>query len=219
MTWSSKMDDNIIKVGVLNANNRNFHPEGTNPGMVFRLISELVWSTNVGMGGPQLSSIRPQLKAKTIRPGFPYSAFFEKVTLYRPPYFGPFEDDIMHAMDYGLGHSPLTTGVVPTLTYAKESSSSSGMRKHYDATRGLELTRRYPLNASLQVGPKTSSPNDTDKGVRHYLNTKGFTPIRVTDRERFLSAQETLVEWVNAGMERFKESTRPKIRERAGMGE
>ena len=46
----------------------------------------------------------------------------------------------------------MTAAVVPTLRYRKESKSRSGMRGHYDATRGLGLVRHCAKLTKLTAG-------------------------------------------------------------------
>jgi hypothetical protein len=124
----------------------------------------------------------------------------------------------MHALEYGLhGGGGRTAGVVEVMRYLKESGSTTGMRKHYNAHRGLEIARRYPDNVTLRVSRKTSSPNDTARGVRHFLKTKGFTPIRVTDPARFIAAERRVRDAVAEAQHNKVAWDRAKIRKRAGL--
>lgn len=209
-----QLDDNINALGPINANANN-RAASTSPQRMFRAASELLLSSNVMMLGLQLASVAPA-KAPLLRTGFPYSAFWEQAGAGRMPYFGPFEDDIMHAMEYGLNGGPgRTVGIIPHLTYAKESKSKTGMRAHYNTERGLELPRRYPRNARIVEARRTSAVNDTRRGVRHVLRTAGFTPIRATDQERFDAALRDVAEQIRAGRDEMRARSRAKIRARA----
>jgi hypothetical protein len=214
-----QLDDNITHLGLLTCS----HPAcraAMAPGVMLSLLAELAASTNAMMLGAQLNSAVPRGKVKMARVGFPYSCFIEKCGPGRMPYYGPFEDDIMHAMEYGLHGGPgRTAGVVEVMRYLKESQSKTGMRKHYNHARGLELPRRYPNNAKLRVSNKTTSPNAKDgaKAVRHFLSNRGFTPIRVTDPARYTTAEKQ-VRLAVAEAQRLKvEWDRGKIRKRAGL--
>lgn len=209
-----QLDDNIVKIGPLDAN-RTGGFTTTSSERMFRATSEVLFSTNLMMLGIQLSAVRPRSEP-VVRVGFPYSAFWERTGPGRMPYYGPFEDDIMHAMEYGLHGGPhRTAGLVSNFAYNKESKSGTGMRSHYNAERGLELVRRYPRNAILKESRKTAAPNDTARGVRHYLNTRGFTPIRVTDRDRYLAAQDDILTQIATAQDGMTQLAKARIEKRA----
>lgn len=216
-----QLDDNIQTANPVQATRL-----GRKPGWESRFLesvrvtAEISMSTNLAMLGHQLASIAPQREVSSVRVGYPYSFFFEKTGPGRMPYYGPFEDDIMHTLEYALnGGRNRTSGLIPMFTYAKESGSKTGMRKHYNAERGLEISRRYPNNVKLTESVKSTAPGTRERGVRHMLNTRGFTPIRVTDKERFLSAQKDLVTLVTESHELFKSYFRDKISSRSGVPE
>lgn len=200
-----QMDDNIVKMGI---------EETTSPARFevpytewMHLIAEVAMSTNASLLGLNLDSVPPGEARPLLRPGYPYSCFFEKVSPSRPAYFGPFEDDIMHALDYSTSPLPHTAAVMPHFKYLKESRSKSGMRSKYGSHRGLGLVKHYPAHAKLKVSRSTSAPmrgETQPKAVRHILNTRGFTPVKVTDRDRYLAAESQLIEKI----ERFKEARR-----------
>jgi len=120
-------------------------------------------------------------------------------------------------MEYGLNGGPgRTVGLTQAITYQKEPSSKTGMRKHYNAERGLELVHRYPRNARIVEGPATSSMTSKTRGIRHRLNTKGFTPIRITDRDRYAKARADIENLVKISRERIDLEARKKIAKRAG---
>lgn len=210
-----QLDDNIEGIGALNTNSPDYR-RASPPAVMVRHLLEVSQSTNAHMLGFQLNSTVPG-KTHIVRAGFPYSFFLEKVPA-RQPYYGPFEDDIMHALEYGLNGGPnRTAAVMDGYRYRKTHGGSSGMRAHYDATRGLEISRRYPNNVRLGLGSKTSSPNDTKRGVRHFLNTRGFTPVRVTDPERFSQVSEEVRQVLSKAVQFKREGNRRKMLQRAGL--
>lgn len=217
-----QLDDNIRYAGTLNCTRSRTYPFVQVPDLV-RIGRDLVWSTNVMMGGFQLNSAltpKMQQSLKTIRPGYPYSFFFEKTGPGRMPYYGPFEDDIMHALEYALNGGPhRTAAVIDAFSYLKESKSKTGMRGHYNAERGLEIAGRYPRNVVLRESKRTNSPSEpsSERGVRHLLNTRGFTPVRIRDREVFTAAQADLVSLVRQSEEALHTLARAKIARRAGL--
>lgn len=209
-----QLDDNIQTVGVISSTRTHNWP-GMSRLPIAQTLIDFTQSTNLRMVGMNLSSSVPTAALPAVRTGFPYSFFAERVD-GRNHYHGPFEDDIMQAMEYGL-YGPSTAGLVPGFAYAKESHSTTGMRAKYDNTRGLELPKRYPKNARLIYTRKTSSPLDKRMGVRHFLNTSGFTPIRVRDRELFDATVASVSEQVTRTHARIAEVNREKIARRAGL--
>lgn len=215
-----QLDDNVVQFGPLDASRTHYYRDILQPADSIRVMIELALSTNLAMFGAQLSTIQPQPVTVPLRPGFPYSVFLEKTGPLRMPYYGPFEDDIMHAMEYGLNGGPArTVGLTPVITYGKESTSKTGMRRHYNASRGLELVRRYPRNAQLVESRSSSSPLSKGRGIRHMLNTRGFAPIRITDRPRYEQAYADLSHLVDIARERIALEARRKISKRAGIAE
>lgn len=201
-----QLDDNVTTLGLLNCTQPSYR-DALGPAECLTILTDLALSTN---------SFMPSGLVKVIRPGYPYSVFVERTGPGRMPYYGPFEDDIMHALEYARHGGPLrTAAVVDTIRYNKEYKSKGGMRAMYDASRGLEIARRYPENVRLGVGPRTSSPRSIDRGVRHFLNTKGFTPVRVLDPDRFTSASTALRDALARAETLKREQDRRKITRRA----
>ncbi len=212
-----QLDDNITAFGPVDALRTSHYRDILQPVDSVRVVVEIAMSTNLWMFGAQLTAVQRPESAPIARTGFPYSVFVEKTGEGRMPYYGPFEDDIMHALEYGLsGGAGRTAGLTPAINYFKENSSKTGMRKHYNPERGLELVRRYPNNARLIEGPTSSSPTSKGRGVRHLLNTKGFTSIRIEDEARFALARADLEHLVKIARERLDLEARKKIAKRAG---
>lgn len=212
-----QMDDNVEVIGLLNANQPAYR-SALNPGTALRLLADLCLSTNARVAGAQLSSVAPKGLTALIRPGYPYSVFVERTGPGRMPYYGPFEDDIMHALEYARhGGVNRTAAVVDVIRYNKEHRArAGGMRSQYDATRGLEIARRYPENVRIGMGPRTSGTKDSARGVRHFLNTRGFTPVRVTDPDLFKAADAALREALTRADAAKRAWDREKITRRGG---
>lgn len=210
-----QMDDNVTTLALLNSTQPAYQ-EALDAGSLLAILRDLALSTNSYMTGAQLNSILPTGLVAVMRPGYPYSVFVEKTGPGRMPYYGPFEDDIMHALEYARHGGPgRTATVVDVIRYNKEYKGKGGMRTQYNAARGLEIARRYPENARIALGSKSSSPRDTERGVRHFLNTKGFTPVRVLDEALFLDANQRLRDGLAVASTLKREQDRRKIIRRA----
>lgn len=211
-----QLDDNVKRLGVVGAH-RPFYREISSTLEIVSIMAELSASTNASMLGIRLDSIPPSARTKVLRPGFPYSFFIEKVGAGRLPYYGPFEDDIMHALDYGLSGGSQTAALIESISYVKDSASKSGMRSHYNPQRGLEIARRYPRNVSLVHALRTSGPKETERGVRHTLRTTGFSPVRVIDSPRYARVRDHLTGLLAGARQARSMANRKKMRDRAGM--
>lgn len=213
-----QLDDNVLKVGVINCTSYRYRTPDFSFATQIHVMAELAMSTNAATVGMQLNSVVPTKRIKTVRPGYPYSVFVEKCGDGRLPYYGPFEDDVMHSLEYARTGSQ-TAAVMDSFVYIKSHGGSTGMRRYYDPTRGLELARRYPDNAKLIVSRRTSSPKtfkkDDNLGVRHILSVKGFNPIKITDKPRFATAEEFLHRMVEEATKQFRLESRKVIANRS----
>lgn len=210
-----QLDDNVDALGLIESKTPAYQ-RVLNPGRMLHLLVELTLASNAWMCSPRLDSIVPPARPKILRPGYPYSVYVERTCPGRMPYYGPFEDDIMHAIEYATNGGPMRTAAVcEAFTYHKRPRTTDGMRAHYQSDRGLELIKRYPGNAKLSVARATSSPRDKTKGVRHFLNTRGFAPIRVTDPARFSTAEAEVRDRMAAAIQSKREWDRDKIRHRS----
>lgn len=212
-----QLDDNVKYLVPALGGARGEELSRVSPVECLNVLISIAASTNAAMCGMQLSTVSPFGIKRVIRPGYPYSVFVETITPYRVPYYGPFEDDIMHALDYALSPSPVTAAVVPGLVYSKESKpTSGGMRSHYTAERGLGLVQHFPKNARLVESTRTSSVADTGRGIRHLLNTSGFTPVRVTDDVLYDRSRDALYALTERTREAMMAQRRVKMAARAG---
>lgn len=211
-----QLDDNVCRVGLMANPDTPYRKDAMTGGRALALLPELALSTNAWMLGPQLNAVFDVGKLRLIRPGYPYSCYVERVGPGRMPYYGPFEDDIMHALEYALhGGVMRTAAVCEVFRYQKRHGTRDGMRSHYDPGRGLEIARRYPRNVKLRKGYRTTSTRPTGTGVRHILNTRGFTPVRVTDRVRFQAVETEIRAAVQAALKAERDWNQAKITRRA----
>ena len=154
-------------------------------GMFADVLSAVTLSTNGRMTGAFLASVAPVGKRRASRTGFPYSLFLERTGPGREEWFGPFEDDITHAYQYGSSASPGTALVVPTLLYTKESTSKSGMRSNYNHERAVPLQRMFPESAKVGVRKSKSNGQGGARVFHTMLNTAIRTPMIITDRDLY----------------------------------
>jgi hypothetical protein len=164
-------------------------------------LGALSLSTNGMTVGAQLTSV-PKTTPIICRPGFPYSFFLEKVGPGREHWYGPFEDDITHAFQYGTRGDGVTSLVVPMLRYCKEGKSKTGMRSKYDPTRAVQLQRIFPESAHIGIR-KAHSNGSGGPRVFHTMNSDAIrNPLVVKDRETFTQVKTRmeglLSEWQKA---------------------
>lgn len=162
-----QLDDNISTIRFLHSAKAGTELAKGNIATFVDLLAGVALSTNGHMVGGQLTSI-PRAETKVARPGFPYSFFIEKVGRGREEWFGPFEDDITHAFQYGTRADGATALVVPMLLYNKESKSKTGMRSKYSSTRAVQLQRIFPESARIGIR-KTVSNGQGEPRVFHSM--------------------------------------------------
>lgn len=178
-----QLDDNIQRITINEGGGGNIVDRLGGLALFADMLGAAVLATNGRMVGAQLGSVPPE--AAWIRSGFPYSLFVEKVGAGREEWFGPFEDDIMHALQYGNRAESGTAVVMPLLRYAKEFRSASGMRSHYQHQRSKALARIAPEVARSTV-MRAKSNGAGGPRIFHKLAAGAIrTPVLVTDRARF----------------------------------
>lgn len=195
-----QLDDNINRLGVPRTSGAGGAIARRHGGMALYadLLSAVVHSTNGRSVGASLASV-PKIQRQIARPGFPYSLFIERVGDGREHWFGPFEDDITHAYQYGTRGDGDTSLLVPILRYGKESKSKSGMRGKYDATRAVQLQRIFPESAKIGVRKTHSNGRGGPRVFHTMLNDAIRNPLQVRDAEMFdavkLRLEELLKDW------------------------
>jgi hypothetical protein len=154
------------------------------------LLAALTLSTNGRMVGARLASVNPRPEAEVFaRAGFPYSLYLERVDLPdREPYYGPIEEDILHAYQYGARPDEGTAGVLMPLSYTKEHvvSARTGMRPHYDNQRrcaGLQMVA--PEMARATIMSRHSNGRGSPRVFHQMAKGAIRTPLVVKDAVLF----------------------------------
>jgi hypothetical protein len=190
-------------------------------GWYLDLLAGVVLATNARMVAPSLGSIG-EAEYRVARTGFPYSAFVEQVGHGREEWFGPYEDDILHALQYADRADGATTALLTLPRYQKLSNVEtgrgtrdlSGMRGQYTHDRARMLQRLQPQAAKVQVR-RTTSNGRGEPRVFHQMPAGALrNPLVVTDRERYDRVTDSLVDASQAfeGAERI--GNRAKAAER-----
>jgi hypothetical protein len=100
-----QLDDNIDWLCFLRgtAASKHFVTARGGMGLFLDLLAGIMLATNAWTVGAQLDAVSPSAKQASVvaRAGFPYSLFLERVGPGRESWFGPFEDDITHSLQYG----------------------------------------------------------------------------------------------------------------------
>lgn len=209
-----QLDDNVLRLAVFRGGGAGYDL-GRRYGLTLYadLLAAVALSTNGRMVGAALESL-PQGQLVTARAGFPYSVFVERVGADREPWFGPFEDDVTHAFQYGTRADGATAALVPALRYKKESRSKSGMRGNYDYTRAVQLQRIFPESAKIGVRRRLSNGKGSPRVFHTMLAGAIRNPLRVHDSVLFGAVkarlEELVMEW-HAGQ---LEANRVKVAKR-----
>lgn len=195
-----QIDDNVTMLALQRGSRAAYQVirDAGSLGFFADVLGALSLSTNARMVGAQLQAAASS-SSTLLRPGFPYSMFVERVGTGREPWYGPFEDDITHALQYGSRADGATAAVVASLRYTKESRSTSGMRSAYNHERSKQLQRLFPEGAKVGVR-KTKSNGLGDPRVFHTMPRGAIrNPVTVTDPALFSAVkgevQRRTAEW------------------------
>jgi hypothetical protein len=181
------------------------------------LLAGVALSTNARLVGAHLDAV-PAVDFRLARTGFPYSLFIERVGEGREEWFGPFEDDITHALQYGDRADGATAAIVPLIRYQKEQTSRSGMRASYHLGRSRQLQRLNPQFAKVGVRRARANGKGTPR-IYHSMPGQAIrNPLRVTDAERYARVQATMVDYLRLWRENEKRVNREKILRRTQRG-
>lgn len=179
------------------------------------ILAAVTLSTNGCMTGAFLGAVSPPRKLRVSRTGFPYSLFLERTGPGREEWFGPFEDDITHAYQYGGSATSATALIVPALVYHKENTSKSGMRAKYNSERSVALQRMFPETASIGVN-RTHSNGAGDARVFHKMGQGAIrTPMAITDRDLYGSVASHLTALAGEFSGMAQQDLRAKVNRRA----
>ncbi len=217
-----QLDDNIVKLAFMrgSAASQKLLTRHGGMALVLDVLAAVMLSTNAWTVGCQLTSVNPTVSEarQVARAGFPYSLFLERVGPGREEWFGPFEDDITHSLQYGRRPDGATAAVVPRLLYMKESSSKSGMRSHYGDTRSVALQRLFPQSATIGVNA-TRSNGRGEARVFHKMPPGAVrNKLTVRDATLFGAVRDLLhtltEEWLTVELD----ANRAKVKRRAEQG-
>ena len=140
-----QLDDNITTLTFPRGNSKSCREIVNRNGglaMFADILSAVALSTNGRMVGANLGAM-PSIKLGIARPGFPYSCFIEKVGSGRESWYGPYEDDITHAFQYGTrADAGSSTALVVPLHGTKRSQNQSPRCAHTTTTLGRSRSRR-----------------------------------------------------------------------------
>jgi hypothetical protein len=216
-----QLDDNIDWLCFLRGSGASIRYITDHGGLalILDLLAGVLLSTNAWTVGAQLSSVSPSAKQATMvaRPGFPYSLFLERVGPGREPWFGPFEDDITHSLQYGNRSDGATAAIMPTLHYHKSlahQTGRTGMRARYDQTRAVQLQRLFPEAA--KVGVRATHSNGMGQPRVFHTMPPGAirNPLAVRDPVVFGAVRDRLQQLMNGWFEAEQQATRAKVRRR-----
>jgi hypothetical protein len=213
-----QLDDNLIRLTLCRGTGAagRIIDENGSLGLYADLLSAFVLSTNVRSAGAAMEAGSPTRSdaARLIRPGFPYSCFVEQVGEGREHWYGPFEDDITHAFQYGDRADGVTTALVPALRYKKEHKSTTGMRGKYDVTRSVQLQRLMPQGAKIGIRATKSNGRGGPR-VFHTMSPGAIrNPVRVQDRALYRSAGDRIEQLTHEWYVAEREANRAKVRKR-----
>jgi hypothetical protein len=220
-----QLDDNIDWLCFLRGTGASKHFVTRRGGMALFLdfLAGVMLATNARTVGAQLDSVSPSSAQAAVvaRAGFPYSLFLERVGPGREEWFGPFEDDITHSLQYGGRSDGATAAVMPTLHYKKEPGSRTGMRAHYDDTRALQLQRLFPEAAKINVRATRSNGRGGPR-VFHTMPPGAIrNPLIVRDPVLFAAVRDALQalteEWFDAEAAANRDKARRRTEQAAQL--
>ena len=165
--------------------------------LILDLLAALTLSTNARLIGPQTDYTAPTTKQASIvaRPGFPYSIYLERVGPGREEWYGPYEDDIIHALQYGTRWDGATSAVVPSLHYKKNTARlKGGNREHYGARthRAVQLQRLLPQAAKVNLRMTHSNGRGQPRVFHTMLAGAIRNPLVVRDPALFGAVRDVL---------------------------
>jgi hypothetical protein len=214
-----QLDDNIIRLSFVRGGKGSIRMARDHGGMgLFAdLLAAVALSTNSRMTGSAMDATlnNGASEWKVARAGFPYSLFIERVGPDREHWYGPVEDDITHAVQYGTRADGATAAVMPFLKYSKESKSKSGMRSAYNHTRAVQLQRIFPESAKITVR-KTKANGRGEGRVFHTMLPGAIrNPLAVHDPDLFGAVKARLTELTEEWSQQLIVTNRAKVLARA----
>jgi hypothetical protein len=209
-----QLDDNIEQLRFIRNVTDELNRRNGGSALYADVLAALALSTNAAMIGAWLSAVSRAQPHVLARPGFPYSFFLEKIGPAREQWFGPYEDDITHALQYGSRADGVTAAVAPTLTYIKEHKTRTGMRSRYDETRAVQLQRLLPEAAKIGIR-KTRSNGKGGPRVFHTMGSGAIrNPVTVSDPELYSRTKARVEDLTRQWFVLELEGNRKKVRKR-----
>lgn len=195
-----QLDDNIQRLSISGRNTAAASETAKQlNGLLFfaQTLTNITAATNTRMCGAQLSAVAGNKKTILARPGFPYSLFIEQIDNHREPWYGPFEDDITHAYQYGTRADGATASLAPLLTYCKESKSKTGMRSNYQNDRARYLQQIFPETANVTYINGTANGRGEGR-IFHRMKTGAIrNPLTITNPELWNATRQQLTNALN----------------------
>ena len=215
-----QLDDNILDLSVFRRHygvcSKIAEDEG-GLGMYADVLAAVTLSTNGWMTGVHLAAVPPSSNEKMVvsRTGFPYSLFLERVGPGREEWYGPYEDDITHAYQYGNSPENATALMVPMLGYMKEHTSATGMRKNYNATRSVQLQRLFPETARIGIYNGKANGRGGPRVFHRMVPGAIRTPMIITDRELYGQVAGYLTSLAKRFAKEYRESVMARAEDKA----
>lgn len=184
--YAVQLDDNIIHLSIgkrpFRVGDKAYFCMDYIPNMIEHM-RDICESTNIGFLGLGMGTATPTFESKILRVGYAYSFFMENVEA-NIPWRGPFDDDVLHNLDFN--HSgKYTNALVTAYGYGKETKSKTGMRgayNKYEAIRPIGTANIYPDHIGVGVAAKA---NGKDRRFYHIFRKAMHQNIKVTDKELF----------------------------------
>jgi|SRR5215831_7704310 len=215
-----QLDDNLARLGAFFGGQPGVEVVRRRGGLGFYadILAAVTLATNSKMTGASLDAVHPGSQVGVFaRAGFPYSLFIERADREdeRLPYFGPIEEDILHAYQYGSGADDATAALVLPLHYRKDMSVGGGMRPGYaDHKRTVGIQRVAPDAVKLGVRAKHANGRGGPR-VFHTLRPWAWTPLAVYDEPLYLAAADVMREVAGEVMAEHRENCAAKVARRA----
>lgn len=215
-----QLDDNIIDLSLFRrhytACSKIARDEG-GLGMYADVLAAITLSTNGWMTGAFLSAVPPSAGEKPVvsRTGFPYSLFLERTGPGREEWYGPYEDDITHAYQYGNSTANATPLLVPMLGYLKEHASATGMRKNYNSARAVPLQRLFPETARIGIYHGKANGRGGARVFHKMIPGAIRTPMIVTDKELYGEVRTYLTSLSKRFTREYREAMEARVNDKA----
>jgi hypothetical protein len=215
-----QLDDNITGLYLFRGNGACTHLVQKHGGLAFYadILAAVTLSTNAAMCGGKLDAVDPASEALLFaRPGFPYSLFIERVDLpAREPWYGPYEDDVLHAYQYGASAAPVTAAIIPPLHYKKlPARHGGGMRAHYGGSRAAGLQRAAPEMARISVRATRVNGRGGPRVYHTMIPGAIRTPLAISDRQLYAAAAARLSGLADEFTQMFAAGLRAKVEAKA----